>query len=139
MSYSKKQLVRMTFPEHDFGAGAEVYSFRLPYDEHGNAQQGRLVNVGVMCITETWANDGDGSAPVGGVQIGTADDNDAYAKLVVADATADEDCYDVTDDTDAILDEDIPSGTLVEVNLVQCTDSGTAAGIGMPFVDFYVW
>ena len=134
MSYSNKHLFVKTFPEHDFGAGAEIYSFRLPLNEHGVAMKGRLVNAGVH-ITETFANDQGG----GTLQIGTAADNDAYALVNIADGAADEDCYDVTDDTDAILEEDIAAGTLIEVNCTQSTDSSTAAGKGMPFVEIYCW
>lgn len=135
MSYGNKKLVRMVMDEFDFGADAnEVYSFRLPYDEHGNAQKGRLVNIGVM-VTETFSC----NSTVASVELGESGDTDAYAKLEIADGTADEDCYDVTDDTDAILDEDIPSGTLLEVNLTQSTDGSGDAGKGMPFFDIYVW
>lgn len=135
MSYDDKKLVRMTFPSHDFGAGAEVMSFYLPPNEDGGQTQGRVVNVGVMAITEAFANDTGG----GGVQVGTATDNDAYAKLNIPDATADEACVDINTDADVILSEDIPAGTLVEINCTQSTDASTAAGIGIPFIDIYVW
>ena len=135
MSYPDKRLIRMIFDEYDFGNDAnEVFSFRLPYDEHGVAQKGRLVNVGVM-VTEVFACD----STVASVRVGTAGNNDAFAELNIPDATADEDCYDVSDDTDAILDEDIPADTLVEVNLIQSTDASSDTGKGIPFIDIYVW
>jgi len=135
MSYDGKKLVRMTFPSHDFGAGAEVLSFYLPPNEHGEQTKGRVVNVGVMAITEAFANSTGG----GTIQIGTATDNDAYAKLNIPDETADEACVDINTDADVIISEDISAGQLVEINCTQSTDADTAAGIGIPFVDFYVW
>ena len=139
MSYSEKKLVRFSFPSHDFGDGAEVLSFVLPKSPSGKNQQGQIVNVGVMCHTETWANDGNSGTVVGGIHVGIASDTDKYAKLIVADATADEAVFDVDDDTDAIIVENIPAGTLLELNMVQCTDTGAAAGMGIPFIDMYVW
>ena len=133
--YSNKQLIRMTLPSHDFGAGAEIYSFYLPPREDGKQSQGQVANVGIMAITEAFANDSGG----GTVQVGTATDNDAYAKLNIPDATADEACIDINTDTDVVIADDIAAGTLVEVNCTQSTDTGTAAGIGMPFIDLYIW
>ena len=50
-----------------------------------------------------------------------------------ADGAADNDCFDETDDTDAII-ADIPADQLVRVTLTNGTDSGTVAGIGIPYV-----
>jgi len=134
--YSKKRLIRQQFETFDFGGGAdEVFSLRLPKNENGGNMQGQLVNVGVM-VTEVINAD---TAPT--VQVGTAADNDAYAKLEIADGTADEDCFDVSDDTDAILNANIPAGTLVEINYTagSGTSGGAVTGQGMPFLDMYVW
>ena len=135
MSYSNKQLVRITLPSHDFGAGAEIYSMYLPPREDGTQSKGKLVNVGIMAHTEAFANDTGG----GTVQVGTAGDNDAYALLNIPDATADEACVDINTDADVILSGDIPAGQLVEINLTQSTDASTAAGMAVPFIDVYVW
>ena len=135
MSYSNKQLVRITLPSHDFGAGADIYSMYLPPREDGSQSKGKLVNVGIMAHTETFANDTGG----GTVQVGTAADNDAYGLLNIPDAVADEACVDINTDSDVVISGAIPAGTLVEVNLTQCTDSGTAAGMAVPFIDVYVW
>jgi hypothetical protein len=135
MSYGDKKLVRVNFPEFDFGADAnETYCFRLPKDEHGNNQQGELVNIG-LSITETFACDGTAAS----VELGSTSDADAYAKLTIADAAADNDCFDVSDDTDAIISANIAAGALLKVTLTQSTDGSSDAGKGMPFFDFYVW
>lgn len=135
MGYSDKQLVRVNLPLFDFGGAAvETMSFRLPNDEHGNAMQGRVVGVGVM-VTEVFAAD---TTP-GTVELGTAADADAYAKLSIPDGTADNDCFDVTDDTDAIITEAIASGTLLKVTLTNGTDASAVTGQGIPYFDIYCW
>jgi len=136
MSYSNKQLIRINFPSFDFGdTGSETMSFKIPKDEHGNDQKARLVDIGLM-VTETFVT----TTLEGAIEVGTAGDNDAYGKLNITDSTADEACFNVDNDTDAILDEDIPSGTLVEMNFTcGTTGAGTLAGKGIPYVDIYVW
>ena len=135
MSYGEKRLVRMVFDEKDFAAGsAEVISFRLPYDEHGNATQGRLVNIGIS-VTELFAN----SLGTGGVSLGISGDEDKFADLIVPATQADETVCDVLVDPDAIILADIPADTLVEMNYTLSTDGSTIAGKGIPFVDIYVW
>jgi len=136
MSYSNKHLVRINFPLFDFGGAAnEVMSFKIPKDEHGNNQKARLVDVGVM-VTEII--NADTTEPA--VLVGTAGDNDAYAQLNITDATADEACFNVDNDANAILNEDIPSGTLVEMNFkFGAETAGSLTGQGIPYVDMYVW
>lgn len=135
MGYSDKQLVRMTLPLFDFGGGAaETYSFRLPVSDSGVAMQGQLVGIGVM-VTEVFATD----TTTGSVAVGTAADADAYGILNVPDASADNDCIDATDDTDAIISESIAASTLIRVTLTNGTDAGAVTGQGIPYVDFYVW
>lgn len=135
MSYSEKRLVRVTLPEFDFGNDAnEKYSFRLPKNTDGNSMQGQLVKIGVM-VTETFAC----STTPAAIELGIATNADEYAKLNIADEAADADCFDETDDTDAIIKDDIPADTLLEVNLTQATDASADAGKGMPFFDFWVW
>lgn len=135
MSYSNKHFIRHDFPLFDFGAGAdEVMSFRVPKDEHGNDQQARIVNIGVA-VTEVFATvSGDAT-----MEVGTSGNTDAFGLLTIPDASADEDVIDVSDDTDAILDADIPAGTLVEVNFKHGTESGGVTGQGIPLIDMYVW
>jgi hypothetical protein len=133
--YGDKQLFRMVFPEYDFGADAdEVMSFRLPVRDDGTAMQGQLVNIGVM-VTETFAC----TTTAASVSIGTAADADAYAKLNIADTTADLDFFDKSDDTDAIIADDIAAATLVQVTFTQGTDDSADAGKGYLVLDFYVW
>lgn len=126
MSYSQKLLQTVVLKEMDFGDGAtaDVLSFRGPA-----GKQGRLIKVGCM-VTETFADD----VTVAKVKVGTAADDDAFALLNIADGAADLDSYDETDDTDAIISEDIPADTLVRITCTAGTDSGTAAGKGQPYV-----
>ena len=123
MAYDNKQMLCMVWPEFDFGGGAaEVLSFRMP-----TGYTGKILKIGVS-ITETFAND----STEANFQVGTAADNDAYAKLNIADGAADEDFYDETDDTNAILAADIPADTLIEINLTNGTDGSAVAGKGYP-------
>ena len=135
MGYSDKQLFRVALPNYDFGADAnEKYSFRLPKRDNGDPMQGQLVKIGCM-ITEAFA----ATTTPASIELGTAADADAFAKLNIPDLAADVDCYDETDDTDAIIADDIPAGTLLEVNLTQATDDTSDTGQGIPFFDFWVW
>ena len=134
MSYSNKKLIRHTLPLFDFGGGsAEIMSFKVPKDEHGNNQKAKLVDIGVMAteVFETLTTEGS-------VQVGTAANNDAYGKLNITTATADEACFNVDNDADAILSSSIDAGTLIEVNLTNGTGSGVT-GQGIPYIDLYTW
>lgn len=123
--YDSKLLGTYCFDEFDFGGDAnEVFSFRGP-----TGHRGRLIQIGVA-VTEEFAC----STTPANIQLGTAADNDAYALLSIPDETADEDFYDQTDDTDAILNADIPADTLLEVNLTQSTDGSADAGKGKPVI-----
>ena len=136
MSYSNKKLIRHMLPLFDFGgASAEIMSLKVPFNEHGVAQKARLVDVAVM-VTEVINAD---VAPT--FQVGTAADNDANALLTIDDRTADEACFNTDNDTDAILDEVIDSGTLVELNFTpgSGTAGGAVTGQGIPYLDMYVW
>lgn len=136
MSYAEKRMVRTTLPNHDFGATAGAYevAFRLPNDEHGRPMQGQIVKVGVM-VTEVFACDTTNAT----VEVGTAADPDAFAKLVIADGAAAKDCFDETDDTDAIIAKNIPAETLVKVTLTEGTDGTGVTGQGIPFIDILCW
>lgn len=137
MSYSNKQLIRMNFPSHDFGdtSANEIISFRLPYDEHGNSQKGKLVNTGVM-VTEAFINSAAAT-----VTLGTSSTTGAFVSLAIPTGTSDADCYDVSDDTDAIVSEEIAKDTLIQMgmNAGTGTANGAVTGQGRPFVDVYVW
>lgn len=135
-SYAEKRLCRVTLPNHDFGAtaGVKEFSFRLPNDEHGRPCQGQVVKIGVM-VTEVFACD----ATAAFFELGTAADPDAFCKLTIADGAAAKDCFDETDDTDAIIAKNIPAGTLVEVTLTEGTDGTGVTGQGIPFVDILCW
>jgi hypothetical protein len=135
MSYAKKKLMRIDFPLFDFGgtANTEIMSFKIPKDENGNAQRAVLVDVGVM-ITEATVF----ATTLGTVKVGLAADDDEFALLNIATAVADAACFNVDNDADAIIDEDIPSGSLVQMTFAPGTGAGLA-GIGIPYVDIYVW
>lgn len=111
----------------DFGTGgsADAISFRGPA-----GKKGRLIDVGVCNITEAFAGD----TTDGQVQIGTDADNDAYALLnVAAGATsAIGDTFNTSNDTDAIIDANLPADTQIEMTCVVGT-GGTPAGIGTPY------
>lgn len=125
MSYSNPLVVTYNFEPVDFGAGTYAGSFKAP----NGYENGRIIDIGVTEITETFACD----TTTAKVRLGTAADADAYAELIIADATAATDTYNTQDDTDAIIDADI-TNTQVELTCVQAVDSGTAAGIGSPYV-----
>jgi len=125
--YDEYQTMTICLPEFDFGADAdETMSFRIP-DEY----TAELIKIGVM-VTETFACDSTAAS----VELGTASDSDAYAKLNIADAAADNDCYDETDDTDAIISANIAANALVRVTLSQSVDGTADAGKGVPFFVF---
>ena len=105
--------------QHDFGAASEIFSVRGPSGKQG------ILRLVAVAVTETFT----ATTTQGFVRVGTAADNDAFAELQMGTA-ADEDYWDSdTDDTNAIIDSDIPADTLVEVNLVAPT-GGTPAGQG---------
>jgi hypothetical protein len=86
-------------------------------------------------LTETVA--ADTTAPT--VKLGTAADDDAYANLVINAGAADNDCWDETDDTDAIISANIDADTLLKVTLTHAVDATAAAGAGVPFFVFEIW
>ena len=130
MAYDDINRMCVSLPEFDFGGGAaETFSFRLP-----TGYRARLVKIGVA-ITEVFATD----TTEGSVEVGTAADADAYAKLSIADEAADNDFYDETDDSDAIIDADIAADTLIRITLTNGTDSGTVSGKGIPMLYFEVY
>ena len=135
MSYGEKKLVRMNFPSFDFGgtANTEIMAFDLPVSEKGVSMQAQLVDIGVM-VTEATVF----ATTLGTVKVGTAGTAAAFATLSIPDASADASCVNIAEDTDAITEDTIPSGTLVQVTFAPGTGA-SLAGIGIPYIDMYVW
>jgi len=128
--YDDRKIFTVTLAEFDFGNNAdETVNFRLP-----PGYQGKLIQIGVM-VTETFACD----STVASVGLGTSSDADAYALLNIADGAADNDFYDQTDDTDAIISEDIAAGALLRATLTQSTDGSSDAGKGYPVFTFEIF
>lgn len=129
MSYDKDKYINYTFPLFDFGGGAaETYSFRLP-----PGMQGEIVSIGIS-VTEVFATD----TTTGSVEVGTASNADAYAKLVIPNGTADNDFFDQTNDTDAII-ANIPANQLIRVTLTNGTDAIAVTGQGIPSITVRCW
>ena len=127
--YNDVKHITYAFESFDFGGAAdESFSFRLP-----TGYKGRLVKIGVM-VREAFVSTSTNAF----VQLGTASDDDKYGQLEIANGAADIDCYDETDDTDAIIDEDIAADTLLEVNLLQAY-AGSPTGQGNPFFVFEIF
>jgi len=105
MSYSDGPVLSYTLGAVDFGAGDTNHAIKAP----NGFTRGRIVDVGVA-VSETFT----ATTTPGYVRIGTASDADAYVELNMATAAA-TDYYNTQDDTDAIIDADIPSATQVEV------------------------
>jgi hypothetical protein len=123
MSYDNPSTVTFSFGAHDFGAGDGAKSFKLP-----KGYRGRLIDVGITNITEAFTN----TTTAGFVRVGTDADADKYAQLN-AGTTGIGDTVNTVDDTDAIIDPDLPADTQIEVALVAPT-GGTPAGIGEAYV-----
>lgn len=127
MPYDNPKRELIQFIQTDFGAGTGLAtSFKGP-----KGHKGKLVDMGLVDISETFACD----TTTAKVRVGTAADPDAYAEMIIPDATATTDAFRASqDDTDAIIDNDLPADTQIEVTFVQSADSVTAAGIAIPFV-----
>jgi len=130
MSYSNPKTCVYNFPNMDFGAaaGATTHSLGGP-----SGMKGRLVEVGVAA-TEVFVT----ATTLAHVQVGTSADLDAYAKLNIPTASADNTVINSGDDTDAIIDADIPADTCVHVTLTEGTGA-SLTGQGYPYViiDWY--
>jgi hypothetical protein len=119
-TYDQPLVVTHVISDVDFGAGDSAYAIKAPY----GYSRARLFDVGVL-VTETFTN----TTTAGFVRIGTAADADAYAELAMATAAA-TNYYNTVDDTDAIINADIPTAsTQLEVACIAPT-GGTPAGIG---------
>lgn len=135
--YDQYKLITITLPEWDFGDGATVdaLAYRLP-----PGLKGDLVQIGIS-VTETFACDNTAAL----LEVGSTDGGGEYGALTIADATADKDFFDQTDDTDAILaitanqDAQIAKGSLIYISGTVGVDAGTEAGKGIPVITFRVW
>lgn len=131
MSYSNPMTCMYNFPNMDFGgtSGATTHNIAGPA-----GKKGWLREVGVVA-TEVFACD----ATDPHVQVGIVGDLDEYAKLNIADGTADNATFNSSDDTDAIIDAAISADTTVVVTLTEGTDGATVTGQGYPYViiDWY--
>ena len=125
MSYSNPQTCMYNFPNMDFGAaaGTTVHSIAGPA-----GKKGRITDVGVA-TTEVFVT----ATTLAHVQVGTSADADAYAKLNIPTASADNTVVNSADDTDAIIDADIPADTCVHVTLTEGTGA-SLTGQGYPYV-----
>ena len=126
MSYSQALMTTYSYGhDNDMGNGTAVdWSFKGP-----TGKQGILIDVGIH-VTETFEDD----ATEANISIGTIADPNYYAELNIPDGTALTNCFNVQDDTNAILIEALPADTQIEVTVTEGTDSGTAAGKGYGYV-----
>ena len=127
MSYSNPiDVVYQDAAATDFGAGTgTTWSFKGP-----SGKKGKLKNIGVH-TTEAFECDQVAAS----INVGTGADADYYGKLNIAEATAISMCFNVQDDTDAIIVEALPADTQIQVTYTQCVDAGTAAGKGNAYVE----
>jgi len=124
-TYDNPRTCTYSFPLVDFGAGAGPYYYAI---KGPDGHVGRIVDVGISVQeTTVFATD------LGHIQLGTAADPDAYAKLNIATATAVKTVFNTGDDTDAIIAADVPADTDIVVTCTEGTGDGLA-GQGVPYV-----
>ena len=130
MSYSNPWTCMYNFGVMDFGAavGATTHQIAGPA-----GKKGRLIEVGVT-LTEATVF----ATTLGFVRVGIIGDLDAYAELGIATAQAINTTFNSGDDTDALLEEDIPADGCIQVTLIEGTGAGLT-GQGQPYViiDWY--
>ena len=118
------------FAEMDFGAaaGATTHTIAGPA-----GMKGRLIDiaVGTSEVFETVTT-------LAHVQVGTAADLDAYGKLNIPTGAADNTVVNKLDDTDAIIEPDIPAGTAVHITLTEGTGAAlTGKGYPTVYIDWF--
>lgn len=126
MSYDNPIVVTHTLDSVNF-ASATATAIKGP-----PGMKGRILDMGVrvttLFTTVTLA---------GTFKIGTTGDDDAYALLRMgvdaSTAPAATDVWNVQNDSDAIINEDLPANTQIEVTYGAPT-GGTPAGVGTPYV-----
>jgi hypothetical protein len=123
MSYDNPSTVTISFGSYNFASGAGARSFKLP-----KGKRGRLIDVGITNVTVAFTN----TTTPAYVRVGTLTDADAYAQLN-AGTVGIADTVNTVDDTDAIINKDLPADTQFEVALVPPT-GGTPAGTGEAYV-----
>jgi aldehyde:ferredoxin oxidoreductase len=124
MGYSHPETITYQFASHDFGAGAGATSFKGP-----KGKSGVLRDIGVKDVTETFSN----TTTAAFVRVGTSGDADAYAEANLGTTAATDTFVASHNDTDAIINRELPADTQIEVTYVAPT-GGTPAGIGCPYV-----
>lgn len=105
---------------HDFGAGGLTDSLIIG----PKGKRGRLVDIELFNITEAFTAD---TTP-GYVRVGTSGDADAYAEMSCGTAAIKAAYRASQNDTDAIINADLPADTAIYVDLVAPT-GGMPAGI----------
>jgi len=116
--YDNPTTITYSFGEFDFGNGSESLSVKGLSGKRGVLKD--------ICVSasETFTAD---TTPAY-VEVGTASDPDAFAKLSIA-TTADTNAITASETSGAIIDSIIPVDTQVEVTFVAPT-GGTPAGKG---------
>lgn len=121
-TYDQPQTITIPLGSVNFGSNG-ASSFKLP-----KGKRGRLVDVGVICTTLFTA------VTTGAfVKLGTTSDDDAYASLGSLGALAATDTFNTVNDSDAIINADLPADTQIEVVFTAPT-GGTPAGVGQVYV-----
>lgn len=122
MSYDNPLVITHVIPSVDFGAGGGNFAIKGPK----GYENGRLMDVAVM-VTETFTED---TTP-GYVRVGTSGDADAYAQLELGTDAIATNYFNTDDDTDAIIEADIPTADTVQLEVACIAPTGgTPAGIG---------
>lgn len=130
MGYSTPMRGHCHIESHDFGADTDTsYYFSGPAGYAGKLRSISVSTKEAFACTTTPAR----------VYVGTAADPDAYGLLNIADETAINVVYNSEDDTDAIIDDDIPADTQVIIKLTQSVDNAADTGQGSVdvFIDWY--
>lgn len=125
MFYDNKNVQVITFGSTAFTAASTLAVFTPP-----PGKVGRILNVGIAGGTTAFACTTTPAA----LRIGTSANADAYARLNIPDLTATDTVFDIADDTDAIVAEDIPADTQVKIAVAAGVDETAAAGVAFPFV-----
>lgn len=120
MGYANPNLsITYNYSGIDFGAGDKAASFQGP-----KGMAGRLREVVLPNVTEVF----NSVTTEGQIKIGTASNDDAYALVNLGDLAATDTFVTSQDDTDGIIDANIPADTQVEVAFIAPT-GGTPTGI----------
>ena len=120
MGYANpQQRITYTYAGIDFGAGDKAASFQGP-----KGMSGKLKDIVLPNATEVF----NSVTTEAQIKIGTASNDDAYALANLGDLAATDTFVATQDDTDAIIESNIPADTQVEVAFIAPT-GGTPTGI----------